>query len=146
MSICGTSTSTASSARRAALDNSPDANAGELWARAADRVGGRLAEDVRDAGWLDMARFSIDTGSIDALLRAGDHVLAETPARARRWAEHTLRIDPWSERAHLLAVKSWLEDGDPGSARQTLRRAEDQLSELGSSRSDALQELVCFIG
>jgi len=137
---------TASNARRAALDNSPDANAGELWARAADRVGGRLAEDVRDAGWLDVARFSIDTGSIDALLRAGDHVLAETPSRARRWAENALRIDPWSERAHLLAVKSWLEDGDPGSARRTLRRAQEQLSELGSSPSDALRELVRVIG
>jgi len=136
----------AASARRAALDGSPDALAGELWVRAADRVGGRFADDVRDSGWLDVARFSIDTGSIDALLRAGNHVLFDRPARAREWAEHALRIDPWSERAHLLAVKSWLGEDDAGSARRTLRRAVDQMSDLGSSPSEAMQDLARVIG
>jgi len=135
-----------SNARRATLDGSPDAKVGELWARAADSVGGRFADDVRDAGWVDVARFSIDTGSIDALLRAGDHLLVEMPARARQWAEHALRIDPWSEGAHLLAVKSWLGEGDSGSARRTLRRAVDQMSDLGSLPSDAMQELARVIG
>ena len=136
----------ASNARRAAMDGSPASTVGELWARAADRVLGRFADDVRDASWLDVARFSIDTGSIDALLRAGNHLLVEFPARARQWADHALRIDPWSEGAHLLIVRSWLREGDTDSARRTLRRAADQMNDLGSSPSDAMQELARVLG
>jgi len=136
----------ASNARRAAIAGSPDAQVGDLWARAADRVLGRFADDVRDANWLDVARFSIDTGSIDALVRAGNHFLVALPARARQWAEHALRIDPWSEGAHLLIVKSWLREGDAESARRTLRRAAEQMNDLGSSPSDAMEELTRVLG
>ncbi len=135
----------ASNARRAAIDGSSEAKVGRLWARAADRVVGRFADDVRDASWLDVARFSIDTGSIDALLRAGNQLLVEFPARARQWAEHALRIDPWSEGAHLLIVKSWLQEGDADSARRTFRRAADQMLDLGVSPSDAMQELALVL-
>lgn len=136
----------ASNARRAALDESSDAQVAALWARAADRILGRFADDVRDAGWLDVARFSIDTGSIDTLLRASDHVLPESPGRARQWAERALEIDPWSEGAHVVVVKSWLTEGDAGSARRTLRRATDQMNDLGALPSDAMQDLARIIG
>ena len=136
----------ASNARQAALDGSPDATVGALWARAAARVLGRFADDVGDAGWLDVARFSIDTGAIDALLRASNHALLDTPARARQWAEQALRIDPWNEGAYVVVVRSWLGEGDPGSARRTLRRAEEQMNDLGGPSSDAMQELARLVG
>lgn len=136
----------ASNARRAGLDGSSEEAVTTFWAQAADRVLGRFAEDVRDSGWVDVARFSIDTGSIEALLRAGNSALLESPERARHWAELALRIDPWNEGAHVVVVKSWLTEGDAGSARRTLQRATSQMDDLGATPGDTLRELARVVG
>jgi DNA-binding SARP family transcriptional activator len=107
-----------SSARRR-----PGPDADVLWQTAAGLVGGRLAEDVDGAAWLDASRFSIDAGSVEVLLRAAEAAVPTDPVAARDLAHRALQIDEWSDRAWRVIARAWAAVGDSGAAQRAQERA-----------------------
>jgi DNA-binding SARP family transcriptional activator len=69
---------------------------------------------------------------VDLAARAAELSLARgDPEEARRLADTALRVDPWSERAHYIAVAARHAVGDDHAARRALARYQDSLRELG---------------
>lgn len=83
---------------------------------------------------------------VDLATRAAELSLARgEPEEARGLADTALRVDPWSERAHYIAVAARHAVGDDHAARLALTRYQDSLKELGvdpTVRSGRLLQLA----
>ncbi|HYZ99575.1 MAG TPA: BTAD domain-containing putative transcriptional regulator [Acidimicrobiales bacterium] len=74
-------------------------------------------------------------------VRAGELLLAKGEADdARAMGDAALRVDPWSEPAHSVVVRSHAAIGDHLGARRALARYRDALIELGTSAADSASQ------
>jgi LuxR family maltose regulon positive regulatory protein len=102
----------------------PMCEAVALWA--GDPAGVALGDDALTA--LEERRIRL----VALATRAAELLLAKgEPDDARRMAEAALRADPWSERAHNLAVAAHVDAGDRRRAHDALARYRASLGELG---------------
>lgn len=74
----------------------------------------------------------------EVAIRAGELLLAERNAgQAVALAERVLAQDPWTDRAHRLAVAAHRSNNDELAARRALDRYHDAVREIGFSPSEA---------
>jgi LuxR family transcriptional regulator, maltose regulon positive regulatory protein len=91
-----------------------------------------LATDQWAVGEVEERRLRL----ADLANRTGELLLAKgEPAAARRVAQVTLGIDPWSERAHYVVISADIAEGNHRAAQQALRRYQDAMHELGVDTS-----------
>jgi DNA-binding SARP family transcriptional activator len=133
-----------------AIDATPDHERPSLLAHARRLVAvgaGPLLGGVVVGEWLDPHRRRLDDQVVHAALRAGGHALAAADHDlAFALGQRVLAIDPWSERAHRLAIEALLSAGDVDGARRALHLAIDELDDLGVALSPATEELAYRAG
>ncbi|MEZ5282108.1 MAG: BTAD domain-containing putative transcriptional regulator [Acidimicrobiales bacterium] len=110
---------------------------------AVDTYRGDFLADADEADWVNEQRWSLRSRLLVALLESAQaHLAMHHQDRALAHARRAAAMEPWSEPAHLIVLRSLLARGDTAEARRAAVKCSEVLAEVGGAADPELDDLL----